>query len=77
MDGRNEQRFAIKFCFKAGLSATETLILVQEAYGNAAVNRSNEKHFSHTPQVRHYPSHGVKRRLRKYARILCYLKTLC
>jgi len=26
MDGRNEQRFAIKFCFKAGLSATEALV---------------------------------------------------
>jgi len=41
MDGRNEQRFAIKFCFKAGLSATETLVLVQKAYGNEALNRSN------------------------------------
>jgi hypothetical protein len=37
MDGRN----AIKFCFKASLSATETLVLVQKAYGNEAVNRSN------------------------------------
>jgi hypothetical protein len=27
--------------FKAGLSATETLILVQKAYGNEALNRSN------------------------------------
>jgi hypothetical protein len=41
MDGRNEQEVAIKFCFKAGLSATETLVLVQKAYGNEAVNRSN------------------------------------
>jgi hypothetical protein len=32
---------AIKFCFKTGLSATETLVLVQNAYGNKAVNRSN------------------------------------
>jgi len=32
---------AVKFCFKAGLSATETLVLVQKAYGNEAVNRSN------------------------------------
>jgi histone-lysine N-methyltransferase SETMAR len=40
MDGGNEQRVAIKFCFKAGLSATETLVLVQRAYGNEAVNRS-------------------------------------
>jgi len=41
MDGRNEQEVAIKFCFKAGLSATGTLVLVQKAYGNEAVNRSN------------------------------------
>jgi hypothetical protein len=41
MDGGNEQRIAIKLCFKAGLSATETLVLVQKAYGNEAVNRSN------------------------------------
>jgi len=41
MDGRNEQRLAIKFCFKAGLSGTETLALVHKAYGNEAVNRSN------------------------------------
>ena len=40
MDGRNEQRVAIKFCFKAGLSETETLVLVQKNYGNGAVNRS-------------------------------------
>jgi hypothetical protein len=41
MDGRNEERVAIKFCFKASLSATETLVLVQKAYGNEALNRSN------------------------------------
>jgi hypothetical protein len=41
MDGGNEQRVAIKFCFKAGLSATETLLLVQKAYGNEGLNRSN------------------------------------
>ena len=41
MDGGYEQRVAIKFCFKAGLSATETLVLVQTAYGNEALNRSN------------------------------------
>jgi hypothetical protein len=38
MDGGNEQRFAIKFCCKAGLSVTETLVLVQKAYGNEAVD---------------------------------------
>jgi len=41
LDGRNEQSFTIKFCFKAGLSATETLVLVQKAYGNEALNWSN------------------------------------
>jgi hypothetical protein len=41
VDGGNEQRVAIKFCFKAGLSATVTLELVQKAYGNEALNRSN------------------------------------
>jgi hypothetical protein len=41
MDGGNEQRVTIQFLFKAGLSATETLVLVQKAYGNEAVNRSN------------------------------------
>jgi hypothetical protein len=41
MDGGNGQRFAIKFCVKVGLSATETLVVVQQAYGNEAVNRSN------------------------------------
>jgi len=41
MGGGNEQRVAIKLCFKAGLSVTETLGLVQKAYGNEAVNRSN------------------------------------
>jgi len=33
MDGGNEQGFAIKVCFKAGLSATETLVLVQRLMG--------------------------------------------
>jgi hypothetical protein len=41
MDGRNEQRVAIKFCFKVSLSVTEALVLVQKAYGNDALNRSN------------------------------------
>jgi len=35
------KRVATKFCFKAGLSATETLVLVQKAYGNEAMNRPN------------------------------------
>jgi hypothetical protein len=41
MDGGNEQRVVIKFCFKAGLSATQTLVLVQKAYGNETLDRSN------------------------------------
>jgi len=40
MDGGNEQRFSIKSCFKAGLSTTETLLFVQKAYVNEALNRS-------------------------------------
>ena len=40
MDGGNEQRVAIKFCFKAGLSVRERLILVQKVYGNEDLNRS-------------------------------------
>jgi len=41
MDGGNEQRVAIKICFKEGLSATETLVLAQRAYGNKVLNRTN------------------------------------
>jgi len=41
VDGGNEPRVAIKFCFEAGLSAKETLVLVQKPYGNEALNRSN------------------------------------
>jgi len=37
MDGRN----AIKFCVKAGLSATEILVSVQKAFGNEALNQSD------------------------------------
>jgi hypothetical protein len=41
MDGGNEQSVTIKLCFRASLSSTEILVLVQKAYGNEAVNRSN------------------------------------
>jgi len=41
MDGRNEHRVAINCCFKAGPSVTETLVLVQKAYENGNLNRSN------------------------------------
>jgi len=40
VDGGNEHRVALKCCSRAGLSATETLVLVQKAYGNEALNRS-------------------------------------
>jgi hypothetical protein len=33
-------RVVIKFCFNAGLSSTETLVLVQKACGNEVVNWS-------------------------------------
>jgi hypothetical protein len=36
-----EQRFAIKFGFKAGKSATETLLMVNAAYGDQALSRPN------------------------------------
>jgi len=36
-----EQRLAIKFYFKAGKSATETLQMVNAAYGDQALSRSN------------------------------------
>jgi hypothetical protein len=41
MDGGNEQKVVIKFCFKGGLSATETLVFVKKVYGNEALNRSD------------------------------------
>ena len=36
-----EQRLAIKFCFKAGKSAKETLQMVHAAYGDQALSCSN------------------------------------
>jgi hypothetical protein len=33
-------RVAVKFCSAAGISATETLVLMERAYGNKAVKRS-------------------------------------
>jgi len=41
MDLSMEQRLAIKFYFKAGKSATETLQMVNAAYGDQALSRSN------------------------------------
>jgi hypothetical protein len=33
MDGGNEQKVAIEFCFKVSLSVTETVVLVQKLMG--------------------------------------------
>ena len=41
MDLSMEQRLAIKFCFKAGKSATETLQMVNAACGDQALSHSN------------------------------------
>jgi hypothetical protein len=41
MDGGNEPRVGIEFCFKSGLYARETLDFVQKAYVNEALNRTN------------------------------------
>jgi len=41
MDLSMEQRLAIKLCFKAGKSAKETLQMVNAAYGDQALSRSN------------------------------------
>ena len=41
MDGGNEHRVAVQFSIKAGLSATETPVLLQKAYGNEVLNGSN------------------------------------
>ena len=40
MDLSMEQRLAIKFCFKDGKSATETLQMVNAAYGDQGLFRS-------------------------------------
>ena len=41
MDLSMEQWLAIKFCFKAGKSATETLQMINAAYGDEALSCSN------------------------------------
>ena len=40
MDGKEEQRVAIKFCCKVDFSATKTVELIQKAYGDAALSRT-------------------------------------
>jgi len=41
MDLSMEQRLVIKFCFRAGKSAMETLQMVNAAYGDQALSRLN------------------------------------
>ncbi|GFV13537.1 HTH_48 domain-containing protein [Trichonephila clavipes] len=36
----NEQRCAIKFCFRLGHNATETFAKLQQAYGNSVLSRA-------------------------------------
>jgi hypothetical protein len=40
MDVKEEQRVAIKFCFKVDFSATTTVQPIQKAYGDAALSRT-------------------------------------
>jgi hypothetical protein len=35
-----EQRYAVKFCFKLGKSASETFELIKHAYGDDALSRT-------------------------------------
>lgn len=40
MEANLEQRYSIKFCVKLGNSATETLEMIEKAYGNQALSRA-------------------------------------
>jgi predicted RNase H-like HicB family nuclease len=40
MDGKIEQRVYIKFCVKLGKSATETLEMLREAFGEHSLNQA-------------------------------------
>ena len=40
MDNLKEQRISAKFCVKLGKSTTETLAMLNTAYGNVAMKRS-------------------------------------
>ena len=35
-----EQRAAVKFCFLLGKSAAETIVMLQTAYGDAALSKT-------------------------------------
>jgi hypothetical protein len=40
MDGKIKQRVCIKFCMKLGKSATETLEMLHEAFGEHSLSRA-------------------------------------
>jgi hypothetical protein len=40
MDGKIEQSICIKFCVKLGKSATETLKMLREAFGEHSLSRT-------------------------------------
>jgi hypothetical protein len=46
MDGKIEQRVCIKFCLKLGKSATETLEMLREAFGELSLSLTavSERH---------------------------------
>ena len=39
--GREEERYAIKFCFKLGKSATETYGMIQTAFRPSCMNQAS------------------------------------
>ena len=45
-----EERYAIKFCFKLGKTATETYGMLQTAYGPSCMNRSSVFQWNQTQE---------------------------
>jgi [histone H3]-lysine36 N-dimethyltransferase SETMAR len=43
MEGKTEQRYAVKFCFKLGKTQTETIEMLSTAYGQSAMKRTSVK----------------------------------
>jgi hypothetical protein len=64
MDGGYEHRVAIKVSFKVGLLATGTLVLVQNAYGNEAMNRSKVLFGIHDFEMERWKGAGRRKRER-------------
>ena len=56
MCGSTEQRICIKFCFKIGKPATETYQLLQQAYGEYAMGRTQV--FDWFRRFNHYPTNA-------------------